>query len=95
MREPGSDGNLNVMFFKKFQIIWQNTRPKWRVGESLANTMVGTPHKFDALAIRTMPLKLLSFHARVIMIFSYIFNGKIMCLNPFVFCFSFSKAILP
>ena len=21
MREPGSDGNLNVMFFKKFQII--------------------------------------------------------------------------
>ena len=24
MREPGSDGNLNVMFYKKFQIILEN-----------------------------------------------------------------------
>ena len=27
MRDPGSDGNLNVMFFKKFQIICLRTLP--------------------------------------------------------------------
>ncbi len=44
MREPGSDGNLNVMFFKKFQIICLMTLlTKCEEGQTLKITIWELP----------------------------------------------------
>ncbi len=46
MREPGSDGNLNVMFFKKFQIICLMTIVHdftWNLLENMTNRLPHIP----------------------------------------------------
>ncbi len=52
MREPGSDGNLNVMFFKNFQMIHHFT---WKLLEIMMDRF---PHIPDfAWISHALPLK--------------------------------------
>ncbi len=61
MREPGSNGNLNVMFFKNFQIICLNTVRSfvhhftWNLLKNMTNRF---PHIPDfAWISHALPLK--------------------------------------
>ncbi len=71
MREPGSDGNLNVMFFKNFQIICLMTLlTKGEEGQTLKITIwvlpwACTKKSFHAHCVKTRLLdKVTEFNAQ-------------------------------